>query len=66
MSLALLVPDNSVPAASSVSPSSPSGVVLPGWSEDGVSGSVGVLAGMSPGWDRAELGTGHGKGHQKG
>lgn len=57
MSLALLVPDNSVPgaaAASFASPSSPS-AVQPGWQEDGVSGSVGVLAGMSPGWDRAEL-----------
>lgn len=51
MSLALLAPSSSVPGASAswVPSSSPPGA------EDGVSGSVGVLAGMSPGWDRAEL-----------
>lgn len=58
MSLALLAPDTPVPggvAASSTSPSSPSGAPLAEWSGDEVSGSVGLLAGMSPGWDRAEL-----------
>lgn len=59
MSLALLAPDTPVPggvaAASSASSGSPSGVPLAEWSGEEVSGSVGLLVVMSPGWDRAEL-----------
>lgn len=50
MSLALLVPDTPVQGASASS-ASPSGVKLSMWSGR----SVGLLAGISPGWDRAEL-----------
>ena len=50
MSLALLVPDTPVQGASASSPS-PSGVELSMWS----GGSMGLLARISPGWDRAEL-----------
>ena len=58
MSLALLVPDTSVPggvAASSGSAGSAPEPALADRSGHEVSGSVGLLAGMSPGWDRAEL-----------
>lgn len=56
ISLALLVPDSSIPgAASSASSTSPCPAALSRRSAEGVSGSVSVLAWTSPGWDRAEL-----------